>query len=55
MSYLSLLLCVPYISLVAPNAAHLKTTSFPLFIDKQNPNVTSFTAQYAQFEMNKLP
>lgn len=43
MSYLSLLLCVPYISRVAPNAAHLKTTGFTLFIDKQNPNATSFT------------
>lgn len=55
MSYLSLLLCVPYISLVAPNAAHLKTASFTLFIDKQNPNVTSFTPQFAQLYVNKLP
>lgn len=34
----------PSISLVAPNAAHLKTPpSFTLFIDEQNQKVTSFT------------
>lgn len=54
MSYLFLSLCVPYISLV-PNAAHLKTTSFTLFIGKQNQNVTSFTPLFAQLYVNKLP